>query len=425
MSDGGRRGSKCRRGRRSGLRRARPLRPCLAGRGNRGGILCALAVTGVALATVATGVTPAMASASPPTFTVLTNTRVSRGDVFTSDFGPPAGYGRGPEILSTTGKVIWYHPVPAGAVVTDFRTQDYLGQPVLTWIQQPGSGGSSATDYIYNDHYQQIAAVQAGDGAATDMHEFLITPWNTALITGTKTTTANLTAIGGPKDQVVADGIVQEIDIRTGQVLFQWNSAGHVPYSDSHLPLPPKANEAWDWFHLNAVSLDPSGNLVISSRYTWTVYDVNRHTSQVLWQLGGRHSSFTEQAAPGQVLDNAGEIFAWQHDPEAVSSDVYTVFDDESDGTSTQLPYSRAVTIRLNFRTRVATLVKSENQPEGLGTAAFGSVQTTSGGDQFVGWGEAPFISEFSPSGQLLFNAQFPSGVFTYRAYLLPWHSVG
>jgi len=417
MSDGGRRGDK----RQRGLQSRRRADSTAAG--NRAGIFSALAIATVALATAACGAAPAMAPATPPTFRVLTNAGVSRGDIFTADFGPPSGYGTGPEILSTIGRVIWYHPVPAGARVTDFRTQTYLGKPVLTWSQQRSFGGT-ATDYIYNDHYKQIAAVKAGGGAAAGMHEFLITPWNTALITATMTTTANLTAIGGPKDQTVTDGIVQEIDIRTGKVLFQWNSAGHVPYGDSHLPLPPEANEAWDWFHLNAVHLGPSGNLVISSRYTWTVYNVNRHTGKVLWQLGGKHSSFTEKAAPGPVLDKAGEIFAFQHDPEAVSEDVYTVFDDESDGVS-ELPYSRAVTIRLNFRTRVATLVKSEKQPEGLGTSAFGSVQTMSNGDQFVGWGEAPYISELSRSGKLLFNAKFPSGVFTYRAYLLPWHPAG
>jgi hypothetical protein len=380
-----------------------------------------LAISAGLLVTLAIG----PASAAPPPLTILTNAGVSRGDIFTADFGPAPGYGTGPEILSTTGKVIWYHPVPAGAVVTDFRPQTYLGKPVLTWIQQPSFGGSAATDYIYDDHYKQIATVEAGDGATTDMHEFLITPWNTALITATRTTTANLTAIGGPKDQTVTDGIVQEIDIRTGKVLFQWDSAGHVPYGDSHLPLPGKASEDWDWFHINAVHLDPAGNLIIDSRYTWAFYDVNRRTGKILWQLGGKHSSFTEKAARGQVLDNAGQIFAWQHDPEAVSSDVYTVFDDESDGDSTQLPYSRAVTIRLDFKTHVATLVKSEPQPEGLHTAAFGSVQTTSGGDQFVGWGQAPFVSEFSPSGKLIYNAEFPRGVFTYRAYLLPWHPAG
>ena len=50
--------------------------------------------------------------------------------------------------------------------------------------------------------------------------------------------TANLTSIGGPAHQSVIDGSVQEIDIRTGKVLFQWNSTGHVPYSASTCPGP-------------------------------------------------------------------------------------------------------------------------------------------------------------------------------------------
>ncbi len=50
-----------------------------------------------------------------------------------------------------------------------------------------------------------------------------------------------------------------------------------------------------------------------------------------------------------------------------------------------------------------------------------GNAQTTPGGDLFVGWGSLPYISEFSPSGKLLFNAELPAGVSTYRAYLLPW----
>ena len=384
------------------------------------GIRTGIFVTLAAAALAAGSLPAAAASAPPPSLTVLTSNGVSRGDIFVADFGPPSGHGAGPEILSTAGQVIWYHPVPAGTAVTDFRTQTYLGKPVLTWIQQSKSG--SVTDYIYNDHYKLIATVKAGDGAATDMHEFQLTPWNTALITATKTVRANLAAFGGPKNQVVTDGIVQEIDIRTGKVLFQWDSAGHVPYGDSHLPLPGNANEGWDWFHINAAHLDPSGNLIVDSRYTWAFYDVSRRTGKVLWQLGGKHSSFKEKAAPGQVLDNAGAIFAWQHDPVAVSSDVYTVFDDESDGDSTQLPYSRAVTVRLDFKTHVATLVKAFRQPEGLLTVAFGSVQTTSDGDQFVGWGQAPYVSEFSPSGKLVYNAEFPRGDFNYRAYLLPWH---
>ena len=43
-------------------------------------------------------------------------------------------------------------------------------------------------------------------------------------------------------------------------------------------------------------------------------------------------------------------------------------------------------------------------------------------GGLFVGWGIQPYFSEFSASGKLTFNAEFPAGVNTYRAYRLPWN---
>jgi outer membrane protein assembly factor BamB len=279
--------------------------------------------------------------------------------------------------------------------------------------------GPSGTDYIYNDRYQQIATVRAGNGAANTFHEFLITPRGTALIAADTTTTADLASIGGPADQRVIDGLVQEVDIRTGRVLFQWDSTAHVPYADSYVARPSSPSTPWDWFHINAVHLDTDGNLLVSSRNTWTVFKVDRHTGQVMWQLGGKHSSFALRAAPGQVLDRDGEIFAWQHDPEAIGGDEYTFFDDESGGNL--LGSSRVVTVRLNLATRVATLVHSDDQPEGQVAQVMGNAQTTPGGNLFVGWGSLPYISEFSPSGKLLFNAELPAGVSTYRAYLLPW----
>ena len=359
-------------------------------------------------------------SAGPPPVTILTHSADPRGgDIFIAPMG--GNYAAGPEILSDTGKVIWFHALPQGQIATDFRTQAYLGQPVLTWFQVGPQGG---TDYIYNDRYRQIATVRAGNGYSTDFHEFLITPWNTALILADDPTTANLTSIGGPRDQAVVDGIVQEIDIRTGQVLFQWDSADHVPYTDSRVPRPSAAGQLWDWFHINAVHLDTDGNLLIDARNTWTTYKVNLRTGAIMWELGGKQSSFRLQAAPGQALDADGEIFSWQHDPEALGGGLYTWFDDESPGQpggTSLLGHSRVVTVRLDLATHVATLIKSDNQPEGLVAGVMGNAQTMPDGSLFVGWGSLPYISEFSPSGALLFNARFPAGVSTYRAYRLPW----
>jgi hypothetical protein len=387
-----------------------------------------------ALASSAISTAPALADpTSPPPVTILTEGNVGHGDFFISPFGQQSTYANGPEILDQQGNVVWFHAVPAGQEAADFRTQTYRGQPVLTWWQGTGLGGvAKGTDYIYDEHYQQIATVNAGNGFSADGHEFLITPQNTALVLAYTTATADLSSIGGPSNQTVIDGIVQEIDIPTGKVLLQWKASDHVPYSQSEQPLPASASSPWDWFHINAVHLDTDGNLLIDARNAWTTYKVSRHGGNTIWQLGGKASSFTLQAAPGQKLDNAGEIFAWQHDPVALGNDVYTVFDNEAAGVANtgtdptaEFDLSRAVLFKLDERARTATLLKSYNQPEALTAPSQGNAQTTADGNLLVGWGSLPYFSEYDGAGDLLFNARFPTGVNTYRAYLQPWGAGG
>ena len=358
----------------------------------------------------------------PPPVTILTpDSTHSKDAIFVSPFGGTAQYANGPEILDSSGRVVWFHPVPTGQEAADFRTQTYRGKPVLTWWQGTGLGGpASGVDYIYDAHYHELAEVHAGNGYTADGHEFLITPQNTALILAYATATADLTSIGGSANQTIVDGVVQEIDIRTGRVLFQWDSRDHVPFRESEQPLPASPATPWDWFHVNAVHLDTDGNLLVDARDTWTTYKIARHSGRIIWQLGGKNSTFALRAASGQVLDNAGEIFAWQHDPEALGHGRYTLFDNDSTGTPL-LPASRSVTVQLDRRHRTATLLSANDQPHGLVAASQGNAQTLRNGDQFVGWGALPYLSEFSASGRLVFDARFPDGVNSYRAYRLPW----
>jgi hypothetical protein len=375
----------------------------------------------------------AAAPTAPPPVTILTHGKVGQGDFFISPFGDQSTYANGPEILDQQGNVVFFQPVPAGQEASDFRTQTYHGQSVLTWWQGTGLGGvANGADYIYDSHYQPLATVKAGNGYNADGHEFLITPQNTALVLAYTTETADLSSIGGPANQTVIDGIVQEIDIPTGKVLFQWKASDHVPYSQSEQPLPASASTPWDWFHINAVHLDTDGNLLIDARNTWTTYKVDRHSGAVIWQLGGKASSFTIQAAPGQSLNQANEIFGWQHDPEALGHGIYTVFDNESagaantgQGSTAEFGLSRAVVFKLDTSAHTATLLDSFDQPEALTAPSQGNAQTTADGNLLVGWGSLPYFSEYDRWGDLLFNAEFPAGVNSYRAYLLPWNPAG
>ncbi|WUH92920.1 arylsulfotransferase family protein [Streptomyces sp. NBC_00433] len=395
------------------------------------------ALAAAAAAVVPAAGTPAAAAPAPADglplapLTVLTGKPgTAHGDLFVSPNAVAGKYAGGVEILSQDGRrTVWSHALPAGQSAADFRKQTYRGKPVLTWWEGTGLGGAAAgTDVVYNDRYQKIAEVRAGNGYSADGHEFLITPRDTALILAYAVETADLRSIGGPADQKVIDGVVQEVDIRTGKVLFQWKAADHVPYSQSEQPLPASADTPWDWFHVNAVKPDAGGNLLVDARNTWTAYEISHRTGHILWQVGGKASSFALKAAPGQVLNSKDTIFAWQHDPEPLGGGLYSFFDNESAGIAntgtgavSELPYSRVATVRIDSRTHTATLVASDDQPSALIASSQGNAQPLRDGHTVVGWGSLPYVSEFGRHGELLFNARFPAGVNTYRAYRFDW----
>ena len=76
----------------------------------------------------------------------------------------------------------------------------------------------------------------------------------------------------GPADGSVFDGVVQELDIATGHVLFEWRSLDHVALEESQVAPPTTSDTAYDYFHINSINLDNDGNLIVSARITWTAY---------------------------------------------------------------------------------------------------------------------------------------------------------
>jgi outer membrane protein assembly factor BamB len=132
--------------------------------------------------------------------------------------------------------------------------------------------------------------VHAGNGLNADAHEFLISPEDTALITIYNALPHDLSSVGGSSSGQLIEGVVQEIDIASGKVIFEWHSLDHVGMEESYELLPTSSAKSWDYFHLNAVSIDDDGNLLLSARHTSTVYKIDRHTGTVIWRLGGKRS---------------------------------------------------------------------------------------------------------------------------------------
>jgi hypothetical protein len=59
--------------------------------------------------------------------------------------------------------------------------------------------------------------------------------------------------------------------------------------------------------------------------------------------------------------------------------------------------------------------------PSGIDSTALGSVQLLPDGRVFVGWGDQPYFSEFSSSGEMLLDGQIPAGTRSYRAFTQDW----
>jgi Arylsulfotransferase (ASST) len=317
----------------------------------------------------------------------------------------------GAMILDPDGKLVWFRAVPKGQVVSDFRVQHYLGRPVLTFFEgYIGSGAGNGEDHILDTSYRQVARVQAANGLRADMHEFELLPGGRALITAYFPVRWPDSSAAGAKQDVVLDGVVQEIDVRTGLLLYQWDSLDHVPLSASYVA--PDKHKPYDYFHINSVQSDRDGNLIISSRNTWTAYKVSAHDGHVIWRLGGKESTFKLPRVAA---------FSFQHDvrARAPGDRVVTLFDNGA-GPPDIESQSRGLTLRLDLRTRTATLAGVLRHPHPLLAHFEGNLQELAGGNQFMGWGQRPYFTEYS-RGRVVLDGHFVGGNPSYRAYLERW----
>jgi len=350
----------------------------------------------------------------PPVVRVTANAGANADDMFLT---PTHGYGQsGAMILDSQGRLVWFHPVPKGVAAANLQVQSYRGAPVLTWwrgVVPSSLGVGFGRDEIMNSSYQQIASIGAGNGYQADLHEFQITPQGSAFLTAYSLVSADLSSVGGPSNGILQDALMQEVDIATGLVMFEWHADGHVALWDSYATAPHSSNEPFDFFHINSISLGPSanGDFIISSRNTWAAYEINHVTGGILWRLGGRHSSF--KMGPGTGT-------AYQHDVRWQPDGTLTIFDNGA--VPAVHSESRILREHFDYVHRKVTLVGRLGARILAGSQ--GNAEALPGGGFFVGWGEEPYLTEYGSAGQILFSARFPQPGQSYRAYRFPWQGM-
>jgi hypothetical protein len=349
---------------------------------------------------------------APARVTTRARGRTAPGYIFLApQWGPVQA---GPMIVDQSGNVVWFDPLAGDDSAADFRVQVYQGRPVLTWWQGYVTAGvGNGGDVILDSSYRTVAIVHAGNGLRADLHEFQLTGRGTALITAYYPVYWDARSAHASSHEIVLDSVVQEIDVPTGNVLSQWDSLDHVPVSDTYAPPPKTVRQPYDYFHANSVELDRDGKLVISARNTWAAYKIDPLTGSTIWALGGKHSSFRLAR---------GARWAFQHDVRvrAPGDLVVTMFDDGA-GPPAVEHQSRAVKLQLDLTRMTARLLVQRTHSPALSANFEGNFQELPNGDDFVGWGQEPYFTEYDARGHLVFDGRFLAGDPSYRAYRFPW----
>jgi hypothetical protein len=334
----------------------------------------------------------------------------SAGDVFTTNGPGPGQYG--PLIYRPDGRLVWFEQMPNGEAAEDLNQQTYRGHRVLTWWRGHvlSLGFGQGEDVVMNSSYQTIARVKGGNGLKADLHDFRIAPGDVAYVTAYNPIRCDLRGVGGVGNGAIVDTAIEQIDMKTGLVRWEWHSLDHIGASESEVEAP-EGPTPWDYFHINSIDPESDGNLFISARSTWAGYQLQRGSGDVLWRLGGNKSSF--KMGPGTRM-------AWQHDGRMLSDDEVTFFDDGANPPIHR--QSRGLRIRLDVKTHEARLLAAYTHanPQLL-AASQGNMQTLPNGNALIGYGGVPAISEYSRDGKLLFDAHQPFDMSFYRAFRFPW----
>jgi hypothetical protein len=332
------------------------------------------------------------------------------GDILTTNGPGPGQYG--PLIYTPQGRLVWFEELPPGEAAEDLSEQTYEGRRDLTWWRGKvlSLGFGQGEDIVMNARYQTVARIAGGNGLKADLHDFQIAPHDVAYITAYNPIRCDLSALKGAAGGAIDDTAIQEIDMRTGLVRWEWHSLDHISVSETETPTPTTTTP-WDWFHLNSIDPEPDGNIFISARSTWAGYQLEGGGGRVLWRLGGLKSSF--KMGPGTET-------AWQHDGRVLPDGEVTFFDDGSNPPIHR--QSRAVRIALDFKTHEARLAAVYTHPDPpLLAPSQGNAQTLADGSTLVGYGGVPAISEYSQDGSLLLDAHLPYDMTFYRAFRFPW----
>ncbi len=366
--------------------------------------------------------------------------------LITPNYGNPTP-SDGATILDATGELVWLSPSDEDDPEDwyfDLRVQEYDGEQVLTSYRGTNEKGRGNGDVVIMDQsYEEIARVTTGGSLGpghVDFHDTTITPEGTMLVGSYVPTPGDLSSVGGPAEGFIEDAVIQEIDIATGEVVFEWSALDHVPLTETMMdferkrdqeaesdPEAPELGTAeekpFDYFHINSITEDDDGSLLVSARNTNAVYKLDRDSGEVEWTLGGNATDFEM---------GEGTVFSWQHDAHRAPDGTLTLLDNHAGGDDGNEESSRALRLALDERAMTAEVATEYLPPAERIAGSMANAQELEDGGMHVGWGARPLYSRFTADGELIYDVchgdecmdgdeEYGGGGGTYRAYLAAW----
>ena len=333
-----------------------------------------------------------------PEVKVEVNTNPSPGFIYLNNWGGIPYL----MILNNDGSPVFYRRMPYYA--RDFK---HHKNGLLTYRMSDGVNSFFAMDSTYT----VIDTFQCGHGYGTDEHELQFLPNGHVLMIGLDYRSVDMSKIvsGGNPNATVIGNTVIELD-KNNNIVFEWKSWDHYKITDAeHINL---TNATLDYVHMNAISVDDDGNLVVSARHLSEITKIDHKTGDIIWRLGGKNNQFTYVNDPYKN--------SYQHDIRALGNNHYTIFDN---GNYHNPPFSRAVEYKIDTSQKTATLVwQYRNNPDYY-SWWMGDVQRLPNGNTLIGWADAsvPKVTEVTPSGEKVYQLDFVNPANCYRAFKFNW----
>lgn len=256
------------------------------------------------------------------------------------------------------------------------------------------------------------------------MHEFRITDEDTIIMTMYESTKGDMHEYGMDEGWIF-DCLFQEINIETGELIFEWRASDVYPIHESMQPLFNTGgypDNGFDFFHINSVDKDANGDYLISARHMCAVACISHVDGSILWQLGGVRNSFTD------LSDGAATNFTWNHHASWHSNTTLTIFDNGSNGQVVSAAHSRGIMVEVDLDKMTAKAIHQYMPALDLLTPSQGSVQILPNDNVLVGWGHTPAFTEYTMDGEVLCDTHFGVIWFanfgwskSYRTFKFPW----